>query len=71
LKRITGPHGSYFIAAQALRIGDSWLGEARVFTKRPSDFDDADSVAKLAGDLGNANSDLMRFKTPSALHASG
>jgi hypothetical protein len=59
LERITGPfHDQYYVAARARRLGPGWLGEARVFQRRPGSFDDDDSLAKLGGDLGNATSEL-------------
>lgn len=58
MERITGPCKGYYIAARARQIGSVWMGEARVFAKRPSAFDDQSSVATLAGDQSNAPSEL-------------
>lgn len=55
--RIT-KHKDHFIAARAERIGDCWLGLARVFTQRPLSFDEKGDVAKTMGDIGNAPSEL-------------
>lgn len=58
MERVTGPHDGLYIAAQARQIGSVWMGEARVFEARPSSFDDSSSIAKLAGEYGNAASEL-------------
>lgn len=58
MDRITGPNEGFYIAARSRQIGNVWMGSARVFTVRPSTFDDQSSIAKLSGDLGNAPSAL-------------
>lgn len=59
MARISGPHDdNYFMAARAVKNGSGWMGEARLFDSKPASFDDPSSVGKIAGDLGNASTEL-------------
>lgn len=51
--RIT-EYAGYFIAVKATKAADAWGGRARIFKTRPSSYDDANHVAKMAGDWWNA-----------------
>lgn len=58
MARISGPYEGFYIAARAQQIESGWMGEARVFSERPTTFDDQSSVAKLGGDHSNSPSEL-------------
>lgn len=58
MERVTGPFFGFYVAARSWPIGNEWMGVARVFKSHPSAFADPSSVAKSAGDYGNAPSEL-------------
>lgn len=58
MDRITGPHKGHYIAARSFQIDHAWMGEVRIFTFRPTTFDDPSSIVKLGGDFINAPSEL-------------
>lgn len=58
MDRITGPYDGFYIAARSRSVASVWMGEARIFETHPTNFDDPSAVVKLAGDLGNALSEL-------------
>lgn len=54
-QRISGPFYGYFIAAAVVAYSDCWIGQAKLYTRRPASIHDPDYDYFVAGDAPAAS----------------